>query len=353
MRLLHFEKLQPICPTCKKNGQISSLAVTTFEESQGDVISGLLTCTGFNCGRSYPIMFGCPILVPDLEAWLSTNLHLILQTEISDPNIENFISETVSPDLVFSVMRQQQSSYCADHYREEFSKNIVDQQTNNSFSTIRHCLNTALECMPANGSACIDIGCAVGGTTFDIATKRQALTIGIDLNWPLLGIARKALNEGVISYPHRIIGNRYERRTARVSYPSNDLCDFWVADANCLPFKQKSFGLAIGLNIIDCLAAPEEFLAALLETVIEGGGVSIACSFDWASHATPQKNWLYGEVKLDEIINTLIVNTIDEKRSFIMKSPPKDVEWRLHLHERSEINYLTRLYMMEVSVQKA
>jgi len=354
MRLRHFESLEPICPYCKQNGRVSPLRLTICEETNGDVTSGLMRCTTSDCNRTYPIIFGCPILVPDIETWLSTNLHLILQREVTDTKVENLISELVSPDTAFNITRQQQSSYCADHYREEFSKNLFNPLTEDTTSTVRRCLSKALELMPVNSLPCIDIGCAVGGTTFDILKKRKSLTIGIDLNWPLLSIARKVLNNGVISYPHRIIGNKYERRTTSVSFTLPALCDFWIADATCLPFRENNFGIAIGLNIIDCLAAPQSLFTELLRIVKEGGGISLACPFDWASHSTHYKSWIYGGSQLDEMIRTIKELTDDEKEKFLtMRSPPEEMEWSLPLHERSKITYLTRLYMMEVSTRKA
>jgi len=208
--------------------------------------------------------------------------------------------------------------------------------------------------MPENKFPSIDIGCAVGSTTFDIASKRKSLTLGIDLNWPLLNISRKILDDGVISYPHRIIGNRYERQTTKVSFPSSSLCDFWIADATCLPFSDHSFGLAIGLNIIDCVAAPKDLLTELLRIVKPEGGISIACPFDWASHSTNHNNWVYGGADLDKIISDtkLPISQGDEKR-FLLTSPPLEIDWSLPLHERARITYLTRLYMMQVSLHHA
>ena len=354
MRLLHFESLQPICPSCKKIGRISTLSLTICDETNGEIASGLMKCMASDCGSTFPIIFGCPILVPDVETWLSTNLHLILQKEITDTNVENLISELVSPDIAFNITRQQQSSYCSDHFSKEFSENLVNQFTDNTFSTVRRCLSKALELMPVNSLPCIDIGCAVGGTTFDIAQKRKSLTIGVDLNWPLLSIARKVLCEGIISYPQRIIGNKYERRTTSVSYPLSELCDFWIADATCLPFRENNFGLAIALNIIDCLLDPQSLLTELLRIVKEGGGVSIACPFDWASHSTHHKSWIYEGAQLDDILmGSKEMTPNGAEKHLMMRSPPEEMEWCLALHKRSKITYLTRLYLMEVFTRRA
>ena len=320
------------------------------KESDGDVRSGLLQCQSVDCRRNYPIIFGCPILVPDIEGWLTANLQLVLQQQIQDPQVENLISEIISPDIAFNIMRQQQSSYCQDHYKEEFSDYSDSDQNNSKISTVRSYLNQAIDLMPNNSLPCIDVGCAVGGTTFDIAKKRQAPTLGIDLNWPLLNIARNILENSVISYPHRIIGNRYERRETKAFYPSLELCDFWIADATCLPFEEDKFGLAVALNILDCLPASQEFLIGLLRIVKNDCGLVISCPFDWTSHTTNQKNWIYGSPALDKIFNDIRLASLNgQEKYFIFKSEPTETEWTLQLHKYSKINYSTRIYSLAVA----
>ena len=349
MRLLHFDMLKPICPACKLNSVSSSLKLIIDEEIEGDVKSGLLTCQSVSCGRSYPILFGCPIIVPDIATWLTGNLHLVLQQDIDGPNVENLVSEIISTESAFNITRQQQASYCADHYREEFSVSSNAKKSENSFSSIRRCLAEILNNMPQNSLPCIDLGCAVGGTTFDIAKNRNALTIGIDLNWPLLNIARKTLHEGIISFPHRIIGNKYKRYSKKVSYSQTNLCDFWIADALHLPFKEDIFGLAIALNIIDCLSSPQKLLSELLNITTVAGGISLSCPFDWVSHATSQSNWIYDGNELDNIIsNHSIAYENNKQKIFAQLSIPQDINWSLPLHQRAEIHYLSRVYILQV-----
>lgn len=351
MRLIHFDILKPICPACKANSVRICLELVIDKEIEGNVTSGLLRCPAPSCRRSYPILFGCPVLVPDISAWLTANLHLVLQRDIDSENVENLIGEAISADSAFNITRQQQSSYCADHYRQEFTNLSSSDIPENEASTIRKCLGEILNTMRKNSLPCIDLGCAVGGTTFDIAKNRNAITLGIDLNWPLINIARKALDKKIISYPHRIIGNKYRRRSAALSYGHADLCDFWVADALCLPFEIDTFGLAIALNLIDCLPTPQELLSNLLDIVCIGGGISLSCPFDWVSHATNQTNWIYGGEELDDLITRYKISyKHDQKKMFSQLNPPRNINWSLPLHEHAKINYESRLYKMQASL---
>jgi SAM-dependent methyltransferase/uncharacterized protein YbaR (Trm112 family) len=350
MRLIHYEALKPVCPHCKIYGEMKFLKLQTNETNLTEVHSGILACDSVSCGRKYPIIFGCPILVPDVQSWLTTNLHLVLNKNIVDENVESLIGETVPSDTFYNIIRQQQSSYCSDHYADEFSPPNLESEITTT-STIRRCLDMCLQHMPRSQMPCVDIGCAVGGTSFEIARNRNVLTLGIDLNWPLLDIPRTIISDGVISYPHRIIGNRYTRRTSTITYPNIDSCDFWIADASCMPFRSDTFGTAIGLNIIDCMNDPEKLLREILSITTSDAGVSMSCPFDWTSQATNQNQWIYGDEELDKILIETSLKTVDnQKKAFVNLCPPQYFNWSLPLHERAKMTYLARLYIMKISI---
>lgn len=349
MRLAHYKALRPICPSCKIIGKHSSLSLED-EKSKGDVvISGLLKCPSLDCGKSFPILFGRPILVPDVESWLSANIHIILQRDLDDARIENYLGEKISSDLFFNISRQQQSSYCADHYCEEIALKNIAQPSPLPKSSIRHCLDAALEHMPDDHLPIIDLGCSVGGTTFHLAQKKNRLTLGIDMNWPLLKIGYEILDTGQITFPKRIIGDHYERITVDAPCPAAELCDFWIADATCLPFQDNCFGLAIAYNLLDCVYSAESLLKEILRIVAVGGSVSLASPLDWGSHATPKKNWISDTLKLDAVIASSIYSNGFSVKEFVELFPAFEQTWRLPLHERSIIHYLTRAYVLEIA----
>ncbi len=352
MRLGHFATLRPICPTCKIKGRYSALALKDEKIEADVVVSGFLTCFASDCGKVYPILFGRPILVPDVESWLSANIHLILQRDIDDTKIENYLGETISSDLFFNISRQQQSSYCADHYCEEIAHNN-SVNADLPQSSVRRSLDVALAHIPDNQLPIIDLGCAVGGTTFHLAHKRNRLTLGIDMNWPLLAIGSKILDNGLINFPKRIIGDHYERISHKASYLGAELCDFWIADATCLPFEDNCFGLAIGFNLLDCVYSAESLLQEILRIVAVGGGASLASPLDWGSHATPKRNWISDTSELDKIITSSTYCTDVSIKEFVELTPALEQNWRLPLHERSIIHYLTRAYVLEVAARSA
>ena len=352
MRLGHFATLRPICPSCKITRKHSPLSLKDAKIEADVVVSGLLMCPASDCGKIYPILFGRPILVPDVESWLSANIHIILQRDIDDEKVESYLGETISSDLFFNISRQQQSSYCMDHYCEETARSDAEG-VNLSQSSVLHCLDAALVHIPDNPLPIIDLGCAVGGTTFHLAQKRNRLTLGVDMNWPLLSIGSRILDDGVISFPKRIIGDRYQRISLYASFAGAELCDFWVADATCLPFQDNCFGLAIGFNLLDCVYSAESLLQEILRIVAVEGGASLASPLDWGSHATPKKNWICDISDLDKVITSSTYRTDVSMKEFVELVPALERTWRLPLHERSVIHYLTRAYVLEVAARSA
>ncbi len=343
MRLLHFGALKPICPACRLNGRESRLALDAGARAiNGDVWSGILRCTAVECARTYPIIDGAPILVPDVASWLSANLHLVLQGELDTPELEGLVGAAVGPDAAFNVVRQQQASYAHDHYRDVFDEPNA-RADGEGAGSIRRCLAVVQDHLPPACGPVLDIGCATGRTTLDLASSNTCTVLGIDLNWPLLKIARGVIDRGVASYPHRRAGMRYERRTAPVMFPGQERADFWVADALALPFSPATFGQIIALNVIDCVVDPLALFREAGRALGGQGQFALATPYDWGSHATPPSAWLdSGDALLwaaDQSGKTLSGMHL---KPF---GPRLDLDWEVRLHDRAKVKYQSELLM--------
>ena len=66
----------------------------------------------------------------------------------------------------------------------------------------------------------MDLGCSVGGTTFELAQQTGRLVLGVDLNLAMLRLAMAALQRGVVQYPRKRTGVVYDRRRFAVSFPN-------------------------------------------------------------------------------------------------------------------------------------
>ncbi|MEP9379129.1 methyltransferase domain-containing protein [Aquabacter sp. CN5-332] len=351
MRRLHFETLKPVCPACRLRRREAPLELAPGAMMQDDAAwTGVLRCTAQDCAQAYPIIAGTPILVPDLPSWLSANLHLVLESEVEGTDAEAVIGAAVGPDAAFNVARQQQSTYGHDHYGDLFEPVPVGSDAEAAGSIRRLLAAVRALLKPADGPV-LDIGCAVGRTTLDLAAGASAPVLGIDLNWQLLKIARRAIDQGVVSYPLRRVGNRFERRSVRASFPGANHADFWIADALALPFRSGTFRQAFAMNVLDCVADPAGLVCEMSRALSGEGELALATPFDWASHATNPSGWLESPVALESMLAGIKDALAGEGgRRLVSIAPPAEQPWHVRLHDRAAVHYTSQLLTFRCSV---
>ncbi|RVU16924.1 methyltransferase domain-containing protein [Methylobacterium oryzihabitans] len=332
MRRRHFEALRPVCPACRR----AFLALEPGAEGADDAIrSGVLGCDA--CGGRVPILAGVPVLVPDLAGWLSAHLPLVLESDIDAAAAEAVVAAAMGPDSAFAIARQQQSSYAHDHYGDLFAEDAASAP-----GGVRRCQDEALRRLGPRPGPVLDIGCAVGRTSFDLAAAGDGPVLGIDLNWPLLRIGRGVLDRGLVRYPLRRLGNRYDRREARFAPPGAGRVDFWVADALALPFADDTFGLVTAFNVLDCVPDPGRLVAEIGRVAAPGAGIALATPLDWASHATPASAWLDSP----DAFEAMVARTSREApgaKPLMPAAPALDLPWAVRLHDNATVTYRTRL----------
>lgn len=319
MKRGHFEALRPRCVVCG-----SALAVTaSIREHDGDIVEGIIGCTSEECQREYPIIDGIPILIRAIRGWLAANAMQVLQRDDLSAGIESLIGDALGPGSPFDTIRQQLSIYTFDHYESQYPSVIA-----------------LLDVTPANG-ACIDLGCSVGRTTFELAARSNQLTIGVDLNFAMLRVASRALREGRVRYARRRVGLAYDQSEIALDLPARELVDFWCCDAVALPFHDATFATASMLNVIDCVAAPHDALTECARVLRSGGNVAIATPYDWAPTATPVEQWLGGHSQRSEQqgASEPVVRSMLRELGFEIVSERDNVPWRLRLHDRSAVEY--------------
>ena len=321
MDLSLFRQAQPRCPACRATG-------LAWTNTQSETIrEGILVCQ--SCGSQFPVLTGTPVLPPDPARWLSDNLHLVMARKIEDAATEALVGGLLGPETYFNIIRQQQASYTYDHYGDGLV--VSDAPT----GTIRSILADALVRLPAlpDGIA-LDLGCAVGRTTFDMAATLNRPSIGVDLNWGLLALARQARDHKTVDIPLRRSGHLYERHRIVVDDPRAELVDFWIADAMALPLADASIAFVSAMNIVDCVPEPARLLGEIRRILAIGGRALIVTPLDWAPHATPPAQWVGGADALAGLIEATGL-TITFRA---------DAPWSLRLHDRALMQYRAAVY---------
>ena len=323
MRRQHFAALRPVCPVCRA----ASLAISSVIRENGDtILEGILGCENRECSREYPVIDGIPVIVGAIRAWLAANpLQVLLRDDLSS-EIESVIGDMLGPGSTFDTLRQHVGIYAAAHY-----------ETDGAVRVLEHALSFVGEV--ADGPA-IDIGCAVGATTFALAQRHRRLAVGIDLNFAMLRAASQVLREGRLRWAQRRVGLVYDRRELQTDPPARDLVDFWCCDASALPFADGTFALAASLNVIDVVPAPRQAIAECGRVLRTGGTALIATPYDWTPTATSVEQWLGGHSQRGEqrgssepMLRALLAEQFD------VHADEEHVPWRLRLHDRSSVEY--------------
>jgi SAM-dependent methyltransferase/uncharacterized protein YbaR (Trm112 family) len=355
IKQLHFEKLKPLCPICRSNGQESSLEIrSVFKEGKYSIIEGILICSNPNCLSEYPVIDGIPIIVSNLRTYISQNLIPILCRDDLTNTMESLLGDCFGPGSAFDSHRQHINTYAFDHYGdldpEEKTKSPA------SPGSIVKLLRQGLLSMEhiAKGPL-IDIGCSVGRTSFELAKEFDEIVLGVDMNFGMLKTASSILEKNHVSYPRRNSGISFDRREFKVVFKNAEKVDFWVCDATSLPFSDETFSANTSLNVIDCVWSPYDHLKELARILMPGSRAIVSTPYDWTANATPVESWLGGHSQRSKhkgsseyVLRSLLAggdhpNAV-EKLELISE---EELPWTLRLHDRSFMEYIVHMIIVQ------
>ncbi len=355
MRRGHFEAFRPACPRCAGAGAgLHPLLLAGITDADGDdIVAGVLHCPAPPCRQEYPILDRVPVIVPDVARVLAERAPALLLRHDLDPALESLLGDAIGPDSWFDGLRQVASTYGWDGYADLDPQEAPPGEGARP-GAARRCLDRLLAlAAPVDGVArALDLGCAAGRTSFDLAARcPDALVLGIDLDPGLLRMAHAAAR-GHVSYPRRRIGLVYDRRRFEVSLAGAERVDFWACDALALPFAPGAADVAAALNLLDCVPEPRRLLASLAACVRPGGRVLLATPYDWSTRATSPEHWVGGHSQRaphagagETFLRTLLSEGAHPHAvaGLAILAEDADWPWRTRLHDRSAVLYRTHL----------
>ncbi|MCK5913923.1 MAG: putative 4-mercaptohistidine N1-methyltransferase [Desulfuromusa sp.] len=176
----------------------------------------------------------------------------------------------------------------------------------------------------------LDLGCAVGRTSFELATHFDQVT-GIDLSSRFIDIAQRIQKSGKICYQLPEEGDI-------ISDHEVFLADLNLAEtASKITFTQGNaryleecfcdYDLVLASNLIDRCPEPRKFLAGVHQRLVIGGLLVIASPYNWLEHYTPHKQWLGGRFRAGTPLTSLEGLKKKLSKHFTMIDKPQDVEF--------------------------
>ncbi len=174
----------------------------------------------------------------------------------------------------------------------------------------------------------LDIGCAVGRTTLELAKEFEHVT-GIDFSARLINLGVQLLEQGVIRYSIVDEGHLSVYRERRLTdLGLQDIVhkvEFLQGDACNLKPHFRGYDLILAANLIDRLYEPARFLETIHERLNQGGLLLIASPYTWLEAHTKKEHWLGGIKKDGENVTTLDGLKAILSVHFDLIAPPQSV----------------------------
>uniref|UniRef100_H2YG63 Methyltransferase type 11 domain-containing protein n=1 Tax=Ciona savignyi TaxID=51511 RepID=H2YG63_CIOSA len=139
----------------------------------------------------------------------------------------------------------------------------------------------------------LDIGCAVGGASFTLASKFDDV-IGIDYSHGFVKTCNALKETGSMEYDVIVEGELTTKHTATIPDHLRTRCTFQQGDACNLPLDLGTFGCVLAANLICRLPNPTDFIMRLNTLVAPGGILVIFSPYTFLQEYTRKENWLGG-----------------------------------------------------------
>ena len=184
-----------------------------------------------------------------------------------------------------------------------------------------------------NHDRCLDIGCAVGRSSFELA-KHFTHVDAIDYSSGFIDAAKSLQQNGVARYTVPTEGKlTLDCQLLLKNLVSIDIAnrvDFHTGDACDLSDNMSDYDLVFAGNLIDRLYQPKLFLDSMAHRIRDGGWLVITSPYTWIEEYTPTHHWLGGYTDKNG-------NKIDTITGLSQALYPK-----FKLHHRADIPFIIR-----------
>jgi SAM-dependent methyltransferase/uncharacterized protein YbaR (Trm112 family) len=342
-----------VCPTCRASGRTPAqlqLGCVVRSEAE-DIREGVLVCSDPLCQREHPIIDGIPIVVSDLQAWAAHQLEAVMRRDDLSAFTESMLGDAAGPASALERERTTVSAYGRAHWGEFDCVEPLPAE-----ASLGHLVEHALALLESPGierGAWIDMGCAVGRGTYELARRGAELAVGVDLSFGMLRVAEHAQSSGRAVFAVRRVGLVYDRREISVPDMPSERMSFWCCDVGNLPFAEGSFDGALSLNVLDCVPSPLQHVMETGRILCSGAPALLSTPYDWSANATPLEQWLGGHSQRGPAHGSSaaelrrVLATIDT--GLHIEAEEDRVPWRVYVNERASMDYAVHLLRLRRS----
>jgi putative 4-mercaptohistidine N1-methyltranferase len=179
----------------------------------------------------------------------------------------------------------------------------------------------------------LDLGCAVGRSTFEMA-RDCASVLGIDFSHAFINAAERLRRGEAISYDRREEASVVTRLEARppAGIDASKLA-FQQGDAMNLPADLGSFDRVHAANLICRLPDPRRLLDRLPGLVKPGGELVLATPCTWLEEFTPPENWPSGATFdwLQTMLTPFFTLLRQADEPFLIRETARKFQWTTSL----------------------
>lgn len=175
----------------------------------------------------------------------------------------------------------------------------------------------------------LDIGCAVGRTSLELARGGFESVVGVDFSARFINLADELVGQGLVRYALTDEGELQSFREVGLDQLGFTECasrvTFWQGDACNLKDVHRDYDLIVAANLIDRLYDPHKFLTDIGRRLVPGGVLVITSPYTWLEEHTPRSQWLGGFKKDGERYTTLDALHVLLSQDFVPLGMPRDL----------------------------
>lgn len=198
----------------------------------------------------------------------------------------------------------------------------------------------------------LDIGCASGRATFELATHFDAVT-GIDFSARFIGQGVQLAQGETLRYTLTDEGELVQYKSRNLAdlglHAVKDKVEFYQGDACNMKPQFTGYNFILAANLIDRLYNPAKFLQSIHERLNIDGFLMLASPYTWLAEHTPREDWIGGFKKDGESFTTLDGLKAHLGEHFELLQSPMEVPFviretkRKFQHTLSEVTFWKRI----------